>query len=195
MFRTVLSRVATLSRSVSSSASSHATLSSSSSFATAHSAARALSTDAAAPPTKAKVKVSFKFPNDEYEDVVADEGDSVLEVAHANDIELEGACDGAIACSTCHVVLSDKVFSMLPEADEEEEDMLDMAAGLTKTSRLGCQVLIRPEMQGMTITLPSEVSTVPKKSGRRVVKIHYLTCTVRTQTHTHTHTRTHTTYR
>ena len=51
-----------------------------------------------------------------------------------------GACGGETACSTCHVIMSPEVFAKLPEPSEAEEDMLDLAAGLTKTSRLGCQV-------------------------------------------------------
>ena len=67
-------------------------------------------------------------------------GLSVLEIAHRNKIDLEGACEGSLACSTCHVVIDPEFFGNLPEATEEEEDMLDLAFGLTHTSRLGCQI-------------------------------------------------------
>jgi len=64
----------------------------------------------------------------------------MLEVAHRNDIELEGACEGSLACSTCHVIIDDQaVYDALPEPDDDENDMLDLAFGLTETSRLGCQ--------------------------------------------------------
>lgn len=63
-------------------------------------------------------------------------GDSLLQVAHKNNIPLEGACEGSIACSTCHVILEKAVFDQLPEASEEEDDMLDMAYGLTMTYAL-----------------------------------------------------------
>ncbi|KAJ2354813.1 mitochondrial matrix iron-sulfur protein [Coemansia erecta] len=78
-----------------------------------------------------------------------------MELAHENDVDLEGACEGACACSTCHVILEDEVFDSLPEPTDEENDMLDLAFGLTDTSRLGCQVLLTPEMDGMRIKLPS----------------------------------------
>lgn len=66
-----------------------------------------------------------------------------------------GACEGVCACSTCHVILENDIFDALPEASEEEEDMLDMAFGLTATSRLGCQIKVVKEHDGMTLKLPA----------------------------------------
>lgn len=82
-------------------------------------------------------------------------GSSILNEAHKNDIELEGACEGVCACSTCHVILEDAVYDALPEPVEIEEDMLDQAFGLTATSRLGCQVKFTKDHDGMTITIPA----------------------------------------
>lgn len=82
-------------------------------------------------------------------------GLSVLEVAHKNSISLEGACGGALACSTCHVIVEEEFFSQLPEASEDEEDMLDLAFGLKPTSRLGCQIILTKDMDGMVLHLPS----------------------------------------
>jgi len=82
-------------------------------------------------------------------------GESLLQVAQRNDIELEGACEGVCACSTCHVVIPDwDTFENLEEASEDEEDMLDMAFGLTETSRLGCQIMVTNEMDGIKIEVP-----------------------------------------
>jgi 2Fe-2S ferredoxin len=81
-------------------------------------------------------------------------GLSVLEIAHKNDIDLEGACEGSLACSTCHVVVSEDDFDRLDAATEAEEDMLDLAFGLTATSRLGCQIIMRQELDGLTVSLP-----------------------------------------
>ena len=82
-------------------------------------------------------------------------GQSMLEVAHRNDIELEGACEGSLACSTCHVIInSTQVYDSLPEPDDDENDMLDLAFGLTETSRLGCQVFASKEIEGMVLSLP-----------------------------------------
>ena len=80
---------------------------------------------------------------------------SLLEVAHNNGIDLEGACEGSLACSTCHIVVEKSFFDSLPEPSEEEEDMLDLAFGLTHTSRLGCQIIIDEKLDGMKVTIPS----------------------------------------
>ena len=94
--------------------------------------------------------------NDGNEKVIdAADGLSVLEIAHQNDIDLEGACEGSLACSTCHVIVDEDQFDKLPEPTEDEEDMLDLAFGLTHTSRLGCQIIITPEREGMRLKLPS----------------------------------------
>ncbi len=82
-------------------------------------------------------------------------GLSVLEIAHRNKIDLEGACEGSLACSTCHVVVDPEFYATLPEATEEEEDMLDLAFGLTHTSRLGCQIIMSEELDGLIVSLPA----------------------------------------
>jgi 2Fe-2S ferredoxin len=103
------------------------------------------------------VKIHFRLPNGELKTVEAQEGLSVLEVAHQNHIPLEGACEGSLACSTCHVILEDEaVYSSLPSAKEDEEDMLDLAFGLTKTSRLGCQILVTKDLEGTVFIIPQE---------------------------------------
>jgi|SRR5438876_1152393 2Fe-2S ferredoxin len=88
-------------------------------------------------------------------EVEAPLGLSVLEIAHKNDIDLEGACEGSLACSTCHVVVDAEWFELLKEPTEDEEDMLDLAFGLTQTSRLGCQIIITEELDGLTVKLPA----------------------------------------
>ncbi|KAF8309645.1 ferredoxin [Clavulina sp. PMI_390] len=87
--------------------------------------------------------------------IEANPGDSILDLAHEHDIDLEGACEASLACSTCHVILEPEVYDLLPEPEDEENDMLDMAFGLTDTSRLGCQVILKAELDGMTVVLPS----------------------------------------
>ena len=88
--------------------------------------------------------------------VEAKVGETMLQTAQRNDIDLEGACEGVCACSTCHIIFTDDdIYDSLEEASEEEEDMLDMAFGLTTTSRLGCQVTITKDMDGMTVRLPN----------------------------------------
>jgi 2Fe-2S ferredoxin len=83
-------------------------------------------------------------------------GDSVLDIAHENKIDIEGACEGSMACSTCHVIIDKKWYRRLEEVSEDEEDMLDLAFGLTRTSRLGCQIVITEELDGLEVSLPRE---------------------------------------
>ncbi len=100
-------------------------------------------------------KMTFIEPNGTRHEVDAPVGLSVLEIAHRNNFNLEGACEGSLACSTCHVIVDKEDYERLPEATEDEEDMLDLAFGLTHTSRLGCQIVITPELDGLTVTLPA----------------------------------------
>ena len=89
-------------------------------------------------------------------EVEAPVGLSVLEIAHRNDIDIEGACEGSLACSTCHVIVDDSWYQRLAEASEDEEDMLDLAFDLQRTSRLGCQIVMTEELDGLTVHLPGE---------------------------------------
>ena len=82
-------------------------------------------------------------------------GISVLEAAHKYALPLEGACEGSLACSTCHVIVDPQWYELLNEASEDEEDMLDLAFNLTVTSRLGCQIVISEELDGLTVELPA----------------------------------------
>eukprot|EP00834_Sanchytrium_tribonematis_P008891 NODE_1255_length_1599_cov_0.450000.p2 type:complete len:124 gc:universal NODE_1255_length_1599_cov_0.450000:482-111(-) len=84
----------------------------------------------------------------------AKENETLLQLAHRKDIELEGACEGSLACSTCHVIVDQKYFDKLPEATDEENDLLDLAFGLTDTSRLGCQIKMSKDLDGLTVRIP-----------------------------------------
>ena len=81
-------------------------------------------------------------------------GENLLEIAHNNGLNIEGACDGVCACSTCHLILDQTWYTKLEEATEEEEDMLDQAFELTPTSRLGCQIVMTEELDGITVNVP-----------------------------------------
>lgn len=89
-------------------------------------------------------------------EVEAPVGLSVLEIAHRNDVDIEGACEGSLACSTCHVIVASDWYDRLQEPSEDEEDMLDLAFDLQKTSRLGCQLIMTEELDGLTVALPGE---------------------------------------
>ena len=99
-------------------------------------------------------KMTFIDADGNRKEVDAPVGLSVLEIAHKNGLDLEGACEGSLACSTCHIVVDDKWFDKLDEASEEEEDMLDLAFGLTHTSRLGCQIKMSDALDGLEVTIP-----------------------------------------
>lgn len=86
----------------------------------------------------------------------ANPGDILLDVAQAHMMPLEGTCEGQMACSTCHVVVAKEDFDRLPDASEMEEDMLDLAAGVRRTSRLSCQIVLTDEMDGLTVHIPAE---------------------------------------
>lgn len=99
-------------------------------------------------------KLTFIERDGTRREVEAPDGLSVMEVAHLHGVELEGACEGSLACATCHVIVDPEWFGKLGEASENEEDMLDMAFGVTATSRLGCQIRMSDELDGLVVKLP-----------------------------------------
>ncbi|MAC57362.1 MAG: 2Fe-2S ferredoxin [Novosphingobium sp.] len=84
----------------------------------------------------------------------AEPGARLLEVAQSAGMPLEGTCEGQMACSTCHVIVAPDWFAKLPEASMEEEDMLDLAAGVARTSRLSCQIELTPDLDGIEVRIP-----------------------------------------
>ena len=105
-------------------------------------------------------RITFKHQVGTEKEFVVAEGTTILEAAHHNGVALEGACEGSLACSTCHVIVDQKFYDKLSDASEEEEDMLDLAFGLTHTSRLGCQIKITDELDGIKVTLPAATRNV-----------------------------------
>lgn len=102
------------------------------------------------------MKVRFTTAQDRTIEAEADPGEVLLRVAQAAGLPLEGTCEGQMACSTCHVVIAPEWFDHLPPASEEEEDMLDFAAAVQRTSRLSCQVVLAEELDGLTVAIPAE---------------------------------------
>ena len=100
-------------------------------------------------------KITFTYADGHTQTVEVPNGISVLEAAHKNSVPLEGACEGSLACSTCHVIVDAEWYGKLKAATEDEEDMLDLAFGLTHTSRLGCQIIMSDALDGIKVTLPS----------------------------------------
>ena len=89
-------------------------------------------------------------------DVDAHPGDRLLEVAQNDGQPLEGTCEGQMACSTCHIIVDAADFPKLPRASDDEEDMLDLAAGVSRTSRLACQIVLDDTLDGLTVRIPGE---------------------------------------
>lgn len=102
------------------------------------------------------MRVTFVTAKGERVEVEARSGDHLLEVAQAAGMPLEGTCEGQMACSTCHVVIARDWFARLPRASEDEEDMLDLAAGVRPTSRLSCQIVLGEELDGIEVAIPGE---------------------------------------
>jgi 2Fe-2S ferredoxin len=100
-------------------------------------------------------KMVFIERDGKQKEVEAPLGLSVLEIAHRNSVDIEGACEGSLACSTCHVIVDGAWFSKLAKPTEDEEDMLDLAFDLQETSRLGCQLIMTDALDGLVVKLPS----------------------------------------
>lgn len=96
----------------------------------------------------------FKADGTLDKEVEAEPGQRLLDVAWAAREPLEGACEGVMACSTCHVIVDSKDFARLPAATDEEEDLLDLAAHAARTSRLACQIIITDDMETLDVRIP-----------------------------------------
>ena len=102
------------------------------------------------------IRVTFITANGEKIVAEGDEGASLLEAGQAAGMPLEGTCEGQMACSTCHVIVDPDWFARLAPASDDEEDMLDLAAGVERYSRLSCQITLGPELEGLTVRIPAE---------------------------------------
>ena len=109
------------------------------------------------------MKVTFIKSDGQRVEAEAQPGDVLLRVAQAAGMPLEGTCEGQMACSTCHVLVAKEWFAQLPEASEDEEDMLDLAYGVRPTSRLSCQITLTDALDGLEVTIPADAHDM---SGR-----------------------------
>ena len=101
-------------------------------------------------------KLIFQQPDGNEKAIEAENGLSLMEVARDNDLGIEGTCGGSISCCTCHVIIDSDWFSVVGGPNPDEEDMLDLALGLKPTSRLGCQIEISDELDGLRVSIPEE---------------------------------------
>jgi len=100
------------------------------------------------------IRVRFVSPDGHMREREAAPGERLLDVAQADGQPLEGTCEGQMACSTCHVIVDAADFPKLPPASEEEEDLLDLAAHVTRHSRLSCQIVLQEEWESLTVRIP-----------------------------------------
>ena len=108
-----------------------------------------------------KIELTFVNRKGQKTVVKASHEDTLLDVVIDNNMDIEsfGVCEGTLGCSTCHVILEKSVFELMDKIcppTAEEMDMLDMACGLTETSRLGCQIEVTSDLKGCTIKIPEE---------------------------------------
>ncbi len=102
------------------------------------------------------IRVEFITAQGERVSTQAEENSSLLETGQACGMPLEGTCEGQMACSTCHVIIAEEWFAKLRPASDDEEDMLDLAAGVVRHSRLSCQIVLTPALDGLTAHIPPE---------------------------------------
>ena len=105
-------------------------------------------------------RIVFIERDDPEREVEGQPGDRLLDLAQNAGEPLEGTCEGQMACSTCHVIVDAADFAKLPPATEEEEDMLDLAAGATRYSRLSCQIWLGDALDSLTVRIPSEAKNM-----------------------------------
>ncbi len=101
-------------------------------------------------------RVTFVLGDGTRRDITAKAGETLLQIAWDNHIDIEGACGGVMACSTCHVIVDPAHIGRLEPPGEEEDEMLDLAWGLKPTSRLGCQIVLTEALDGLVVSLPAE---------------------------------------
>ena len=102
------------------------------------------------------IRVAFTDPSGALVEAETEAGDNLLRLGQAHGLPLEGTCEGQMACSTCHVIVAPDWFERLPPASEDEEDMLDLAAGAVRTSRLSCQIELTADLDGLAVRVPAE---------------------------------------
>lgn len=104
--------------------------------------------------------ITFVLRDGSKREITAETGQNLMIIAQQNGLDVEGACGGAMACSTCHLIVDPAWFGKLPPASEDETDMLDLAPGLTRTSRLGCQIVVSDKLDGLIIKLPHSTKSM-----------------------------------
>jgi len=102
-------------------------------------------------------KLNFIKPDGSTHQLEVDKGTTIMEAGRDNNMGLEGTCGGSLSCATCHVILDEASFARIGGPSEDEMDMLDLAFGVAETSRLGCQIEVTDELDGLNVRVPDEM--------------------------------------
>jgi 2Fe-2S ferredoxin len=105
-------------------------------------------------------RITFILPDGARREIEATAGQTLLDIAWEHQLDIEGTCGGVMACSTCHVIVAPDWQDRLPPPTREEDEMLDLAWGLTPASRLGCQIVMTDSLDGLTVMLPDETRSM-----------------------------------
>jgi ferredoxin, 2Fe-2S len=105
-------------------------------------------------------KVVFIEANGNRREIHASSGKTLMEIGRDAGLDIEGACDGAMACSTCHVIVDESWAGKIPPKTDDEQDMLDLALGVGKHSRLGCQIKLTDALDGLVVSLPKQTRNI-----------------------------------
>lgn len=108
------------------------------------------------------VKVTFIKPDNKRVTVRAEQGKSLYDAVIDNNVDIDGfgACEGTLCCTTCHLIFKDEDYKKVGEPCDEELDMLDLSYGLTETSRLGCRVILKKELDPLEVHVPASINDV-----------------------------------
>ena len=109
------------------------------------------------------IRVAFTTAQGETVSAEGEAGDSLLRLRQAQGLPLEGTCEGQMACSTCHVIVAAEDFDKLPRASEEEDDLLDLAAHVTRHSRLACQIILTETLESLTVRIPPGANNMMRR--------------------------------
>ena len=101
--------------------------------------------------------INFIKPDGSAHTISVDEGTTLMEAGRDNNMGIEGTCGGSLSCATCHVIFSEEDYAKVGEPSDDEMDMLDLAFGVTPTSRLGCQIRMSYALDGLTVQVPDEL--------------------------------------
>ena len=101
-------------------------------------------------------KVFYRTLDGTDHEIDVEEGNTLMEAGRDNNLGIEGTCGGSLSCATCHIIIDNEWYDKVGKPSEDEEDMLDLAFGLEPTSRLGCQIRMNNDLDGLKVRIPDD---------------------------------------